>query len=156
MGTKYTGNKNEIDALNAFIVLMRAANSITSRLNPVFKKTGLTATQFGILETLYHLGPLCQKDIAQKLLKTGGNVTMVLDHLEKKQLVVRSRETEDRRRITVSLNEKGENYIAEVLPEIVSHIVVEMSVLTEDEQHELHQLCRKFGITMKTSPKELE
>lgn len=146
MGTKYTGNQNEIAALNAFIVLMRAANSITSRMNPVFNKISLTASQFGILETLYHLGPLCQIDIAQKLLKTGGNITMVVDHLEDKQLVVRTRATTDRRRIAVSLTEEGENYIAEILPGIISSIVTEMSVLTQDEQHELHRLCRKLGI----------
>lgn len=151
MGTKYNGNTNETNALNAFIVLMRAANSITSRLNPAFLKIHLTPTQFGILETLYHLGPLCQKDIAQKQLKTGGNITMAVDHLEKKQLVVRSREKEDRRRIAVGLTKKGRDYISKVLPEIVSRINAEMSVLTQDEQQELRRLCRKLGIGRTTS-----
>lgn len=146
MGTKYIGNQDEIAALNAFIVLLRAADSITSRLNAGFKKIRLTASQFGILETLYHLGPLCQTDIAKKLLKTGGNITLVLDHLESKQLVVRSRASDDRRKITVSLTEQGRKYVAEVLPGIVSGIVAEMSMLTQDEQHGLHRLCRKLGI----------
>ena len=50
----------------------------------------LTAPQFGVLEALYHLGPLCQKDLAAKILKSSGNMTMVIDNLEKRDLVRRA------------------------------------------------------------------
>ena len=51
----------------------------------------LTISQFGVLEALYHKGPLCQRDIAAKILKSTGNITMVIDNLEKRELVRRER-----------------------------------------------------------------
>ena len=44
---------------------------------------GLSTSQFAVLDALLHLGPLCQKDLGEKILKTSGNMTMVIDNLEK-------------------------------------------------------------------------
>lgn len=48
----------EVAALDAYIKLMRAADSVTARLEPVMGSAGLTVGQFGTLEALLHLGPL--------------------------------------------------------------------------------------------------
>ena len=98
-----------------------------------------------------HLGPLSQRDLAQKLLKSGGNITMVIDNLEKRQLVKRDRQTEDRRFITVCLTEKGRHLITEVFPRHVAAVTEEMSILTDSEQEELSRLCRRLG--KRDSPK---
>src|SRR5512137_147164 len=84
-------------ALNTFTKLMRAAESVTSRVHRVLAAPKLTISQFGVLEALYHKGPLCQKDIAAKILKSTGNITLVIDNLEKNGLVRRERDSEDRR-----------------------------------------------------------
>ena len=91
MATKYKGNKEEVAALNAFININRAVESLGSRLAQNYVSSGLTSSQFGVLETLLHLGPLYQKEIANKLLVSGGNITMVIDNLERRQLVIRKR-----------------------------------------------------------------
>jgi MarR family 2-MHQ and catechol resistance regulon transcriptional repressor len=70
---------------------------------------------------------------------------MVVDNLEKRGLVERKREIEDRRFITVNLTEKGRRLINEIFPSHVSAIVKEMSILTDVEQEELRRLCRKLG-----------
>ncbi len=145
MGTHYKGTKNELRALDAYIKLMRAAGSVTSRLNPHLVAAGLTASQFGALEALFHLGPMCQRDLGDKLLTSSGNVTMVVDNLEKRWLVKRRREGEDRRFVTVHLTEKGRRLIGEILPGHVAAIVEDMSTLSEREQEELDRLCRKLG-----------
>ncbi len=76
MGTRYRGAPAEVRALDASIKLMRAATSIGTRLEKRLLSLGLTEPQFGVLEALYHLGPLFQRDLARKLLKTGGNITL--------------------------------------------------------------------------------
>jgi MarR family 2-MHQ and catechol resistance regulon transcriptional repressor len=63
----------------------------------------LTISQFGVLETLYHLGAMCQTEIGSKLLRSGGNITLVIDNLEKQGLVRRQRDTEDRRLVNIHL-----------------------------------------------------
>lgn len=103
-------------------------------------------SQFGVLEALYHLGPLAQCELAKKLLKTGGNVTMVVDNLEKCELVKRERSQSDRRFVTVALTTKGRRLISRILPRQVAAIVEELSILSDTEQQELDRLCRKLGL----------
>ncbi len=145
MGTRYNGTKDEVRALNTYVKLNRANESISTRIHHHLDIANLTVSQFGVLEALFHLGPLSQRDLAQKLLKSGGNITMVIDNLEKRQLVKRDRQTDDRRFITVCLTEKGRQLITEVFPRHVAAVMEEMSILTDSEQEELSRLCRRLG-----------
>ena len=149
MGTHYKGNKEEVRALNAFIALMRASESLNSRLYMTLKKSHLSISQFGALEALYHLGPMCQSTLGKKLLKSGGNITMVIDNLEKRKLVKRERDTNDRRFISVHLTDEGKILIKKVFPEHANNIVNEMSVLSKEEQNKLIEYCKKIGLQEK-------
>lgn len=146
MGTKYKGDPKEVLALDTFIKLVRVTEAVNTRTSQNYAQAGLTVSQFGVLEALYHGGPLCQRDIARKILKSTGNITMVIDNLEKRQLVQRERDAEDRRFITIRLTEAGERLIATIFPGQVSAIVAAMSPLSEEEQEQLGRLCRKLGV----------
>ena len=146
MPTHYDGSAAERRALNTFITLLRAAESVSGRLIAlVADQTGLTITQFGVLEALLHLGPMCQKDLAAKQLKTGGNITLVVDNLEKRKLVRRIRSEEDRRMITVHLTKTGRNLISDYFPRHATAIEYELAVLSAREQEQLGRLTRKLG-----------
>jgi len=145
MPTHYSGTREEVLALNTFIKLTRATESLLARLAQRNTHPGLTTSQFGVLETLYHLGPMCQSELGGKLLKSGGNITMVIDNLEKHGLVHRERGIEDRRFISVSLTDAGRKQIEDVFPGHVQAIIEEMSALTHEEQRSLGALCRKLG-----------
>jgi MarR family transcriptional regulator, 2-MHQ and catechol-resistance regulon repressor len=145
MPSRYCGSEEEIRALNCFIKLIRAAETVSARLAGPVTAAKLTMSQFGALEALLHLGPLYQCDLGKKLLKSSGNVTMVVDNLEKRGLVRRERDREDRRFITVHLTEEGCRLIRELFPNHAAAIAREMSVLTAEEQEELGRLCRKLG-----------
>lgn len=133
-------------ALNTYTKLMRAAESITSRVHRVLSAPKLTISQFGVLEALYHKGPLCQKDIAAKILKSTGNITLVIDNLEKLALVRRERNIEDRRYLTIHLTETGTTLITRVFTVVEAAIVAEMASLAENEQELLGNLCKKLGL----------
>ncbi len=145
MPTHYQGTPQEILALNTFIKLTRATDSVLAKLGQIRTHPDLTVSQFGTLETLYHLGPLCQNAIGAKLLTSPGNLSLVLENLEKRGLVERQRDADDRRRVTVRLTPAGEELITSVLPGHVGAIATMMSVLTPDEQQALGDLCRKLG-----------
>ena len=142
--TTYTDSEKR--ALDAYTKLMRAAESVTGRTSRVMAASDLTISQFGILEALFHKGPLCQRDIATKILKSTGNITMVIDNLERRRLVRRERTSEDRRFITINLTDVGAQLIAEVFPRVLAAIVEEMGILEETEQDELGRLCRVLGL----------
>lgn len=145
MGTRHRGTIEEINALNAFIKLQRAAESVSTRIHTVLPE-GLTITQFGVLEILHHIGPLCQSELAEKLLKSGGNLTLVVDNLEKADYVVRERDPADRRFVMVKLTEKGQAFIASLFPKVVARMTREMSVLSSTELSDLGRLCKKVGL----------
>ena len=75
------------------------------------------STQFAVLEALYHLGPMSLSDIAQKILTTGGNLTMVVGNLEKQGLAHRQKSPEDRRVLIVALTAKGKALMRKLFPE---------------------------------------
>ena len=138
--------KPTLQSLNTYTKLMRAAESVTGRVHRVLAAPKLTISQFGVLEALLHKGPLCQKDIAAKILKSTGNITLVIDNLEKLGLVKRVRDSGDRRYLTVHLTETGAALIAKVFTDVESAIVAEFASLTEDEQKILGSLCKKLGL----------
>lgn len=146
MGTHYNGSKKENRALDSYIKLMRAADTINSAVSLSLSKFGLTESQFNVLDALYHLGPLSQKELGFKLLKSGGNITMVIDNLEKDAYVERRRSTEDRRILFIHLTKKGEKMLEDILPVQVNFITNEMNRLSKTEQIELQRLCKKIGI----------
>ncbi len=124
---------------------MRAGDSLGARILRRDTLGGLTITQFAALEAIYHLGPMRQNEIGVRTLRSPGNMTLVLDNLEKAGLVTRARAPDDRRAVIVSLTAKGRRRVADVLPVHIAAIVDEMSVLTADEQRTLGELCKKLG-----------
>lgn len=147
MATKYAGSREERRALDTFIKLARCLNSVVASVearNPL--PNGLSVSQFAVLEALYHLGSLSQRQVGAKILKTAGNVTTVVDNLEKKGLVRRRREPPDRRIVLVDLTDSGQELMATFFPSRAEAIRRTMSVLTANEQEELQRLCKKLGV----------
>jgi MarR family transcriptional regulator, 2-MHQ and catechol-resistance regulon repressor len=149
MGTKYKGSKKTIDALNSYIKLIRSAESLSSKLNLMLSDYGLTESQFGALDSLYHLGPMKQKEIGWKILKSGGNITMVINNLEKRGMVERRKGEKDKRQFIIHLTSKGRKSLSELLPHIVKKIKKHFEILDKDEQKELQRLCKSVGLQLR-------
>ena len=132
-------------ALRLWIALARCYATYARAVSCKVGEYGLTTPQFGILEALYHLGPLSLGDLAGKLLVTGGNVTYVMDRLEDQGLVHRERSSVDRRIIQAKLTEKGHALIAEVFPGHGAFIEDLSTSLSPEEQEELRALLKKLG-----------
>jgi MarR family transcriptional regulator, 2-MHQ and catechol-resistance regulon repressor len=149
MPTHYQGTPQEIMALDTFIKLTRAMNSLMNRVVAHETLGDLTVSQFGVLETLLHLGPLSQTEICAKQLKSGGNTTMVVDNLEKRGWVRRQTSAEDRRITIVHLTPAGETLIREIFPRHAAAIAAEMAMLSPQEQLQFGALCKKLGMGKK-------
>ena len=132
-------------ALATYVKLMRAAASVTARSHRHLAHVDLTSTQFGVLEVLFHRGPLCQRDIAAKILKSSGNITTVIDNLEKRDLVRRCQNTRDRRYLSIELTASGRELIADIFPRHAQGITSELSTLSTEEQQILGHLLRRLG-----------
>ena len=132
--------------LKLYTKLMRATNRVTDKMHRHLLDYKLSISQFGTLEALYHLGPLCQKDLGNKILKTSGNLTMVIDNLEKRGLVSRKKDLSDRRKMVVSLTASGKKLIKNILPIHATTARDVFSVLDQKEQASLGRLLKKLGL----------
>lgn len=144
-GTHYDGSAEEVRALGAFVKLMRAARWASIKAGSRREETGLSESQFGVLEAIYHLGPLDQTELARKVLTSPSNLTLVIDNLEREGYVERRRSAHDRRRRVIHLEPAARRLLEELLPRHVERIVEVMAALSPEEQIRLGELCRKLG-----------
>ena len=148
MVARHKGTPREKRALAAYINLLRATNTVSSQAMRQLDSNGESnwQSQFGVLEALYHVGPMCLSELARKILRTSGNLTMVVDNLEKSGMVKRVQSSTDRRYFSVEITDKGSKLISGIFPEHAAQITEAMSRLTPEEQDTLRELCRKLGV----------
>ena len=145
MPTHYVGDEKTQLALDTFIKIRRASKVIADKTSRLLAAYGLSESQFGTLEALYYLGPMHQSAIGEKLLVSDGNMTMVINNLEKRGLISRQRDETDRRQMTVSLTDIGHDLIEELFPKHARNVTDLMNILCADEQNQLGQLCKILG-----------
>lgn len=147
--TEKYGKKADL-ALSLLVKLVRASDTMAMITGKDIERYGLTPPQFGILETLGHLGPMLVKEIGSKKLMSGGNMTVVIDNLEKQGLVERGACPTDRRATYIRLTEKGQKLFDEVFvqhAQCVENLI--WSVLNEEEIIQLSALLKKLGLALK-------
>jgi MarR family 2-MHQ and catechol resistance regulon transcriptional repressor len=142
--TEHYGRSADI-ALTTWVKLARAFSVFSHKTDEQIRSFGLTQAQFGVLEILGHKGPLTLGELCGKRLVSGGNMTVVVDHLERDGLVERRRSTEDRRSIRVHLTRKGKALFSEVFPRHAAYVADLASVLSERELLQLGGLLKKLG-----------
>ncbi|HBQ95830.1 MAG: MarR family transcriptional regulator [Firmicutes bacterium] len=91
----------------------------------------ITLTQFRCLRLLY-IRPMQAGDLAKKLSLSPTSLTRVLERLESRQLIDRSIDREDRRRIWVSLTPQGRNMLDTIRPWEDSPLARALDTLPKD------------------------
>lgn len=151
MGTHYKGTEEERLALGTWIRLSRCANTIGAGLFHLSPLPGrLTPTQFGVLEALHFRGPMHQCDLARKVLTSPGNITYVLDKLEKRDLVRRTTDPADRRNTIAEVRPAGAAIIDDYFPRHAAALADLFAALSPEERDSLGTLCKKLGLGAET------
>lgn len=149
MPNRYAGDHEERQALSAYVKLWRAAQAMEAAAHRHLSARNLTMSQFAVLEAILHVGPLSQRQLAEKILRSSGNLTMVIDNLERDGLVTRERDPNDRRVMMVNLTERGEALIREIMPGHARGVQELFSVLDTEELAQLSHLTRKLGLGLR-------
>jgi len=146
--TKRYGKKIDL-ALSLWVKLVRAHDTFNHLTGVRIRAAGLTPAQFGVVECLGHLGPMIIGDLTKKHLVSGGNMTVIVDNLEKTGIVRRSINKKDKRAFYVQLTPKGKRLFQMTFIPHADYIVKLASVLTEAEQIQLGNLLKKLGTEIK-------
>ncbi|WP_337103766.1 MarR family winged helix-turn-helix transcriptional regulator [Paenibacillus sp. YIM B09110] len=135
--------KNE--SLDLYIALSRASEWVNAHADRDIRSQGLNRTEFGVLELLYHKGAQPIQQIGTKVLMSSGNITYVVDKLEKKHFVKRNPSPRDRRLILAEITDAGRTFMEEVFPQHTKVIEQAVAGLTEEEKKAAGQLLKKLG-----------
>ena len=128
------------------MVLSRSHAAVSAHLHAHVAEHDLTLTEFGILEVLYHKGPLLLGEVQKRILVSSGGVTYLVDRLEAKGLVERQACPNDRRARYAALTADGEALIARVFPQHADLIQELMGALSEEEQRQAVELLKQLGL----------
>lgn len=134
-------------ALQFWVKLSRAHNAISARATADISRYGLTLAEFGILEALYHRGPMLLGEVQRRILVSSGGITFLVDRLTAKGLVERRQCDTDKRARYATLTAMGERLVAEIFPQHADAIVEAVAGLDERELEEASRLMRKVGLT---------
>ena len=147
--TRVVQTRNAEDpALRSWIVLARAYHTIVHAVTRDVGRFGLTLGQFAVMEALYHKGPLPLGRIGALLLVTAGNITYVVDQLERRGLVRRERRHGDRRIVYAALTAKGRAELDRIFPEHARFVASIFDTLDVDEQAQMRRLLKKLGFSV--------
>jgi len=135
----------EARALKLWVVLARAYAAVAAHSQRDIARHGLSPGEFGVLEALYHRGPLLLGELQQRILVSSGGVTYLVDRLESKGLVERRECPTDRRARYAALTPDGEALIARIFPEHAACIERAVAGLDADEQRRAMELLRTLG-----------
>ena len=138
-------SKTSQSNLRTLVILSRTAQTVHRREVQTIKASGLTVSQFGVLEVLYHKGALRISTVMEKILSTGGNMTVVINNLVKSNLIKKYKDPEDSRATVVELTSQGEELMDLHFPKHIENIDEIFSVLEEDEKTRLTQLLKKLS-----------
>ena len=128
----------------AILNLVRTSDWIDNRFGRLFRNFGITNSQYNVLRILRGEGaPLPSLEIADRMIQVVPAITGLIDRLEKQELVLRQRCSEDRRVVYVEITAKGlallkqmDGPVEELHKSLVGH-------LTRAELKELSRLAEK-------------
>ncbi len=147
------GAAGEISAgLKLWVVLARAQAAVARHAEADVARHGLTLAEFGILEALYHRGPLLLGDLQRKILVSSGGITYLVDRLEARGLLERQACPGDRRARFAALTSEGQAFVARIFPAHRDVILRALSGLSTAEAVRVTGLLKRLGTVAAALP----
>ena len=140
--------------LHILISSYRMVRDLDRATTKICSSYGLTYPQFQVLEALLHKGDLTVGEIRDSILSSNGTIPVIINNLEKMEMVTRTKDPLDNRRTIISLTDKARDTIKQVWNENEKMFISKFSVWNDDEKHELIRLS--ICIERHTSKKQSE
>jgi len=132
-------------ALRLWVIMSRAHTAVAAHAAADVARHGLTLAEFGIIEALYHRGPMLLGEVQKRILVSSGGITFLVDRLAAKGLVERRSCETDRRARYAALTPKGTALVAEIFPAHAAVVKRAMDGISEVDQERTAELLRDLG-----------
>lgn len=129
--------------------LRHIAGNIKQKGREILSNYTITPPQFIALQWLDELGDMTIGELSTKMYLAFSTTTDLVDRMEQKELVIRSRDTKDRRVVRVHLLEKGKQIIMEVVEKRQSYLQDVVKDFDDSEVEVLSTLLLRMYQEMK-------
>ena len=148
MNINYNNNKDLSEEIVITLRQIHRAMSIYSK--SLDKHYGLTSPQLLILHELFYANQIAIGEIARKISLSQATVTDIIDRLEIKSLVTRTKNILDRRQVLIKITSTGKNIFNKRPSLLQKDFLIEFDKLQKWEQHLLLSSVEKIALMMKT------
>ena len=138
-------SNRKTDGVHLWLVLMKAHQALHQHAMRSIAGTGLCFSDFAFLEMLLHKGPLPVNTLGGNLSLSSGSATAAIDRLEKKGLVRRAADANDRRARIIHLTDSGKALIAAAFRKHEADMEAVMGGLSASDKTLLVDLLKKLG-----------
>ncbi|WP_152656012.1 MarR family winged helix-turn-helix transcriptional regulator [Oceanobacillus sp. CFH 90083] len=132
-------------SLKTFVIIMKASKALEEVTKQDMKKHGMRASDFAILEALYHKGRQTIREISESVLISTGSITYVIDKLEKKELLIRTNCPDDRRAVYLEITAKGKQTMDDIFPKHQQVIEELFEGIPESDKETVIDVLKKVG-----------
>lgn len=142
---KETAGVSTKDTLRLWLRVLTLHNMIEARVRRKLREGyDVTLPRFDVMAALYNAPEgMSMGGVSRRLMVSNGNVTGIVERLEREGLVHRRPQPEDRRRHLVRLTDAGREAFEEMAAEHERWIANMLSALSEDEARQLYELLGK-------------
>lgn len=130
------------------ISLRRVIRAISLHSKQLNKVSGLTGPQLMVMRKIEQLDAPLAKQVAQEITLSPATVTTILDRLESRNLVIRTRSQTDKRKVHLSLSEEGEILLSNAPKPLQEHFIKRYQNLEEWEQSQLLSAVERIATMM--------
>jgi len=133
------------------ISLRRVIRAISVHSRQLNKDSGLTVPQLIVMRKIAQLDAPLAKQIAQEITLSAATVTTILDRLESRHLVIRTRSETDKRKVHLSLSEVGQKLLSDAPKPLQENFIKRYKNLEEWEQSQLLSAVERIASMMDAS-----
>ena len=130
--------------MQLILAIGRAFKAVDDQVRPPMARLGLTMTEFSVLATLYHGGPIPLGELSHRILLTGASTTYTVKKLERRGLMVRRAREEDRRVMLGSITDKGRTLMEQIFPLHAGDLARAMQTLSTEEKKTAVSLLKRL------------
>lgn len=144
-GKTKTDASIKTEGTHVFLVIWKTYRALLAHADASKKRLGLGDSDFRVLEALLHKGPLPVNTVGHKVELTTGSITAAVDRLERKNLVVRKNDENDRRVRLVELTPEGRRLSKKIFAEHQKDMEAAAQNLGSEERAILINLLKRLG-----------
>jgi DNA-binding MarR family transcriptional regulator len=138
------GASRDVDAFRVWLRFLRLDQRLRLSMGRSLRRVGLSIPQFDVLSALSERGGMTQRQLAQELFVTKGNVSGLIDRLVEAKLVERRAAAQDRRSHALFLTGKGQSLAACGFAAQKAYVDSTLGRLAPDELAELYLLLGRW------------